>query len=290
MIDFTVSIESFAVSINFLPKMQLSKWLLLVFGLSCLLVFGVFMDIFYFAKRVTRTSSVLKLVTPENGEYEDSLFMLTVGSSAFFHKPGENFTSYSPSDFCSCSKKPKRWSNQSQPCNSKTAALLHAAYTEYFWFIEAPKKFMTEEIIKISCKTNVSIYYNYMHFPLSLENLDQMVAKKTANAYLHKIFYDRAIFVLSKGYYVLITMTERQFADDNKQILPKNRYINSQSTLTSTGCSSRTEIELVWGRLMIVKISNRNNGNYLSMVKIMATFFLSAERVFTTYNRFKVVT
>ena len=158
-------------------------------------------------------------------------------------------------------------------------------FTYHYWFVDAPKKFMTHERVQIACFSNDSFFLNYMHFPISLSALATMYAAGTVADYLQEKFYDRASFVLPRGHYSLVQMQEIQFADDNKRVRPESRYISSHTTNAFSGNSSKTFIEIVWGWEQLVRISKITRGNHLQVLRILATFLLAAERIFATYNR-----
>ena len=273
---------------------------LLAVGCASVLCVVVVKDLMAVWTRATRSFTSFQFVQTPQGLYQESTIVL----SAFeFNKTEFRSGSFSFYKYCSCSKmyitsatKTATSQNQSLHCDmfefpaqypvvDKSGSV--TKYTFYVLVIAAPVNYARSEYLNLTCNTPKRAVLTVSNIPVSMtQALDFASRPDDAIEFFNKNFIGRPNRYLSGGAFSLIKLRELQFADINGIVASKDRHIYTDISRAVTSNKLFSEIIVSWDTDMIEIVSRVKSGNMLQVAKVISTFLLTLERLYSIRKKF----
>ena len=154
--------------------------------------------------------------------------------------------------------------------------------------IEGPRDFGKGEFMRMTCSTEDYANFGILILPLTFDRTFELLSHTdTAVQFFDTHFRTRPQRILSGGQNILITMSSLIMQDQKGFVGPEQKYLNTHISTTASGDERLTEFILTWQTPIYVLVKRFKLGNYLQILKLLATFFLSIELVFAMYGRFR---
>ncbi len=157
----------------------------------------------------------------------------------------------------------------------------------FYTTFEAPKDSKSGEYVRLTCAIPFKHRFDVESLPISLDDLRSMIrsSPSLAHQYYDRYFLIRPRQLVSGGSKVLVKLRETRFVDGTDFVLNNNRYIESTITNAETDDLFFSEIVLTWETSKITIVTSFRSARYAKHLKLLATFLLSAERLFSMYHR-----
>ena len=217
--------------------------LILVITCAVLLAMLAFEDTLKVIKKVSTDLTRVDYVETPNGTYSSSIISIAAFSSS-------TRQSYALKNFCTCKKRFSR--------NAKVSAqkcqLVELEIPFYLkdnldsplknistMFFEAPRDFANRELVRLTCRVTYPIYLHYRALPIDFANISNISTEMNKNSFFlfyKEKFLDLPHQALSGGYFSLIKLNQAQLVDLDGRELPENRFIQTDSSKTTSGYAS----------------------------------------------------
>ena len=263
--------------------------LLVCFGSS--LCFLLLRDFFSAVAELSVPVSVLEYPEVENGVYDSSVIGFSLDMASDPHAGNLDISNY-----CNCSSRLMKNRSENRNC-SQIATLFPLQYVDNggnvrtsfnsLLFVEAPKDFGRCELIVIKCEPPVKSILWFQTIPITWNDFVAVVANHSEAIEMYERHFDsRPQLQTPGGHKILVKLSEQRFEDRDGVMRDGDRFIKSTVSVARVEEQLYIEAVVAWENSVTAVVRTLTATNYLAFVKYLATFLLTAEKIFYFYTKF----